>query len=101
MEQPILAQAEQVLLQQAPVRPMDASGFTASMVGTGLFALAGVTALFFPHGFWLWVFVTGTALGGVLIAYTAWHKRYVRARAGTAQQAAPGADPAGDGSVED
>ncbi len=55
--------------------PLDASGFTASIVGTVLFALVTLVFWLSGHtGLWLEVFVTGTALGLVLTAFTAWHR---------------------------
>jgi len=66
--------------------PLDASGFTASLVGTALFALATLVCLAIRYqGFWLWVMLIGTALGLVLIAYTAWHKHRVHIRAARSQ----------------
>ncbi len=70
------------VLQQAPVAPLDASGFTASLVGTALCALALCGSLIWPpSGHWLQVFATGTALGLCLICYTAWHRNLVKKRA--------------------
>ncbi|MDR2896545.1 MAG: hypothetical protein LBV30_07855 [Propionibacteriaceae bacterium] len=68
-------QHDQALLQQAPVQPLDASGFTASIVGTALFAIAWLIAsLRQVTGLWLWVLGIGTLLGLLLIGFTAWHK---------------------------
>jgi hypothetical protein len=77
----VSARAEQPLLQQAPVQPLDASGFTASVVGTAGFAAASaVLWLTDLNQHWATIVTTGTGLGLVLIAYTAWHKRRARRR---------------------
>ena len=68
-------QPQRPLLQQAPVAPLDASGFTASVVGTVLFALAAVVSAYFVGpGRWTNIFATGTGLGLILIPYTVWHR---------------------------
>lgn|GEM_PF-1633645 len=72
---------EHHLLQQAPVVPLDASGFTASVVGTILFALATIALGVWSRGTWFYVAATGTASGFILIAYTAWHRARARRRA--------------------
>ena len=70
------------LLQQAPVVPLDASGLTASVVGTALFAVATVIAwLVAGRSPWSEILTLTTVVGGVLIAYTAWHRAWVRRRA--------------------
>jgi hypothetical protein len=73
--------AEQPLLQQAPVHPLDASGFTASVVGTaGFAATSAVFWLADLDQHWAIILTTGTGLGLILTAYTAWHKRRARRR---------------------
>jgi len=63
------------LLQQAPVVPLDASGFTASVVGTVLFAVVTVILLLGGmRGPWVYILVTGTVIGLILIPYTSWHR---------------------------
>ncbi|MCL2736106.1 MAG: hypothetical protein FWD75_05675 [Propionibacteriaceae bacterium] len=78
------------LLQQAPVVPLDASGFTAALVGTLLFALATVGfVLTDTRGQWLYIVATGTAFGVFLILYTAWHRWWWRPRRDAAQAPTP------------
>ncbi|MCL2784772.1 MAG: hypothetical protein FWD55_04910 [Propionibacteriaceae bacterium] len=68
------------LLQQAPVVPLDASAFTASIIGTTLFGAATVIWIWGDlGGIWLYVVATGTAIGLILIPFTALH-RYRRIR---------------------
>ena len=72
--------SQQALLQQAPVKPLDASGFTASVVGTVLFLMATIISVSVAGtGQWSYIFATGTGIGLILIPYTAWHK-YWRAK---------------------
>jgi len=67
--------SQQSLLQQAPVKPLDASGFTASVVGTLLFLIATVISVSVAgSGEWTYIFGTGTGIGIILIPYTAWHR---------------------------
>lgn len=61
---------------QAPVRPLDEDGITATITGTVLFALATVVMIAVRsrldaagHGWWLWVGVTGVAVGGIGYLY--------------------------------
>ncbi len=64
---------EHPLLQQAPVVPLDASGFTAAVVGTG--ACLAVTVVYWLSGHggqWGQILVTATAFGLFLIGFTAW-----------------------------
>ncbi|MDR0848652.1 MAG: hypothetical protein LBN10_06365 [Propionibacteriaceae bacterium] len=70
-----MSDTDRPLLQQAPVAPLDASGFTASVVGTVMFGLLLVASLMwsFPPP-WPSILFVGTALGGALICYTAWHR---------------------------
>ncbi|MCL2470260.1 MAG: hypothetical protein FWF25_00755 [Propionibacteriaceae bacterium] len=66
---------QRALLQQAPVVPLDASGFTASVVGTVL--LAVITVIMVATGLrgsWLYILVTATVIGLILIPYTSWHR---------------------------
>jgi len=77
--------AEHRALQQAPVVPLDASGFTASVVGTILFALATSALAIWSAGYWVWVAATGTGSGFILIAYTAWHRARARRRTDESQ----------------
>jgi len=67
--------SQQPLLQQAPVKPLDASGFTASVVGTILFLAATVISVSIvgSRG-WTYIFAVGTGIGLILIPYTAWHR---------------------------
>jgi len=84
--------SQQSLLQQAPVRPLDASGFTASVVGTILFLTATIVSVsVVGSGEWTYILGTGTGIGIILIPYTAWHK-YWRNKKDAAQ---------GTSSVED
>jgi len=60
--------------------PLDASGFTAAVVGTILFALA--TGICWVCGFtgqWVHIIQTGAGLGVILIGVTAWHRWSKRA----------------------
>jgi len=67
--------SQQSLLQQAPVVPLDASGFTAAVVGTILAALAaGICWICEFTGRWVQIIDTGVGIGIVLIAVTAWHR---------------------------
>jgi hypothetical protein len=55
--------------------PLDASGFTASVVGTVIFAVATMAYWWSGHiNAQLWTLVTGTALGAILIVFTARHR---------------------------
>ncbi|MDR2929704.1 MAG: DUF2530 domain-containing protein [Propionibacteriaceae bacterium] len=79
-------QARPALLQQAPVVPLDASGFTAAIVGTILFVIA--TVLAWQRGVtgqWLYILITGTILGVLLVGFTGIH-RWRRSRANDADQ---------------
>lgn len=68
------------LLQQAPVTPLDASGFTASWVGTILFGLLWVFFLVTEiRPEWVPILATGTGIGVILVIFTAGH-RYRRSR---------------------
>ena len=84
------------LLQQAPVVPLDASGLTASLVGTAMFGVATLIC-YLVAGDTKWTEILGltTLVGGILIAYTAWHRAWVRRRAGGASTADPVNDPVG------
>jgi small basic protein len=63
------------LLQQAPVVPLDASGFTSSIVGTILFAITTLVLWLGDHtGLPLYILATGTGLGILLTAFTGWHR---------------------------
>jgi len=80
MSQPSSKPSQPPLLQQAPVVPLDASGFLASIVGTVLFALATIISVRVTNSNgWMYVFATGTGIGILLIPYTAYH-RYWRAK---------------------
>jgi len=75
MSQAPINPSQQSLLQQAPVKPLDASGFTASIVGTILFLAATVVSVsLVGTGGWTYILGTGAAIGIILIPYTAWHK---------------------------
>ncbi len=61
---------------QAPIRPLDEDGITATITGTVLFAVATLVMLALRsqldaagHGWWLWVGVTGVVVGGIGYAY--------------------------------
>ncbi len=61
---------------QAPVRPLDEDGIAATITGTALFALVTVVLVIMRarldaagHGWWLWVGVTGVAVGGIGYLY--------------------------------
>ena len=61
---------------QAPIRPLDEDGITATITGTALFALATIVMLVVRrrleaggHGWWLWVGVTGVVVGGIGYVY--------------------------------
>ena len=61
---------------QAPIRPLDEDGVTATIVGTIGFAVATVVLVVLRsrldaagHRWWVWVGVVGTALGVVGYAY--------------------------------
>jgi len=80
MSQASSTPSQKPFLQQAPVTPLDASGFTASVVGTVLFLAATVISYaVVGTGGWTYIFGTGTGLGIILIPYTAWH-RYWRTK---------------------
>ena len=69
-------------LAQAPVPPLDASGFTASIVGTVLAALTWSASLEWSFGgTWSAILFTTTALGLGLIGFTAWHRNHTAKRA--------------------
>ena len=82
-EAPVSDPTPRPLLQQAPVVPLDASGLMASLVGTALFAICTIVCwLVSGWGQWADIMALTTVVGGVLIAYTAWHRAWVRRRAG-------------------
>lgn len=61
---------------QAPVRPLDEDGTTATLVGTALFTIAAVVMSCLGSrldargdGWWLWVCVVGALLGLIGYAY--------------------------------
>ena len=61
---------------QAPIRPLDENGITATLVGTGLFAVATVVLLVLKsdldatgRGWWVWVGACGVLLGIIGYAY--------------------------------
>ena len=61
---------------QAPIRPLDENGITATVIGTVLFAVATVVLLVLRarldaggRGWWIWVGVSGVLLGLVGYAY--------------------------------
>lgn len=65
--------------------PLDASGFTASIIGFAFFAMAtGVCALAHNQD-WFLVFITGTGIGTILMAITAIH-RFRRRRQETVRE---------------
>jgi len=75
-----ITEEKRPLLQQAPVVPLDASAFTASIIGTTLFAGATVIWVMWDLGGpWVYIHATGTAIGLGLIPFTALH-RYRRIR---------------------
>ncbi|MDR0783223.1 MAG: hypothetical protein LBE83_05630 [Propionibacteriaceae bacterium] len=63
------------LLQQASVKPLDASGFTASIVGMVVFGIGALIlwATEFRHD-WMLILTTGTGIGLILVAVTAGHR---------------------------
>ncbi|MDR0285999.1 MAG: hypothetical protein LBI33_14090 [Propionibacteriaceae bacterium] len=72
--------APRPLLQQAPVVPLDASGLTASCVGTALFAVATIVSLLVGgHPEWTATLATASGIGLLLIPFT-WAHRYRRLR---------------------
>ncbi len=72
--------------------PLDASGFTASVVGTILCALAFVGTLIWGQaGYWPHIFATGTVLGLCLMCYTIWHRQHAKKKV-EADQTADGQD---------
>jgi len=91
VDDPAAPVGHQAVFIQAPVPPLDASGFTASIVGTVLAALAWVASQqwHFPET-WSDILFTATALGLGLIGYTAWHRNHI-----TKQAAKPAAGPDG------
>ena len=57
------------------MKPLDASGFTASIVGTVLFLVATVISVSVGGSRqWTYIFAFGTGIGIILIPYTAWHR---------------------------
>lgn len=70
------AQPEHHRFVQAPIRPLDENGITATLVGTALFTVATVVLLVLRptldaegRGWWLWVGISGVVLGLVGYAY--------------------------------
>ena len=70
------AQPEHHHFVQAPIRPLDENGITATIIGTALFAAATVVLLVLRtrldaagRGWWIWVGVAGVLLGVVGYAY--------------------------------
>ncbi len=68
-------------LAQAPVAPVDADGVAAAQLGTGVFVALSVACLVWRpaleargDGWWLWVCLTGTGLGVVMVAFTRWRR---------------------------
>lgn len=63
--------------------PLDASGLTAAAVGLGLFAASTLVCyMAYPDSGWLYVLATGTAIGLILVPFTAIHRlRRVRKQA--------------------
>ena len=77
------AGAEHHHFLQAPIRPLDENGITATVIGTALFAVATLVLLILRsrldasgRGWWIWVGACGVLLG--LIGYAYCRRRAAR-----------------------